>query len=59
MRAIEMPGSIAVLDDAGARSVAIAKGRHILGTPGLLMDAKRAGLPKLSFQSIRPLADLP
>jgi predicted nucleic acid-binding protein len=46
MRAVEMPGSIAVLDDAGARSVAIAKGRRILGTTGLLMDAKRAGLPK-------------
>ena len=45
MSALEMPGRIAVLDDAGVRSVAIAKGRHILGTPGLLMDAKSAGLP--------------
>jgi len=41
--ALEMPGSIAVLDDALARRVAIAKGIPIKGTLGLLLDAKRAG----------------
>jgi uncharacterized protein len=43
MLALEMPGSIALLDDALARRVAIAKGVPIKGTLGLLLDAKRAG----------------
>lgn len=43
MLALEMPGSIALLDDALARRVAITKGIPIKGTLGLLLDAKRAG----------------
>ncbi len=43
MLALEMPGSIALLDDALARRVAIANGIPIKGTLGLLLDAKRAG----------------
>jgi predicted nucleic acid-binding protein len=41
--ALEIPGSIALLDDALARRVAIAKGIPIKGTLGLLLDAKRIG----------------
>jgi len=43
MLALEMPGSIALLDDALARRIATAKGIPIKGTLGLLLDAKRAG----------------
>ncbi|MDD2756070.1 MAG: DUF3368 domain-containing protein, partial [Methanothrix sp.] len=43
MLALEMPGSVALLDDALARRVAAAKGKPIKGTLGLLLDAKRAG----------------
>lgn len=43
MLALEMPGSIALLDDELARRVAIANGIPIKGTLGLLLDAKRAG----------------
>jgi predicted nucleic acid-binding protein len=43
MLALEMPGSIALLDDALARRIAVAKGIPIKGTLGLLLDAKRAG----------------
>lgn len=43
MLALEMPGSVALLDDALARRVAIAKEIPIKGTLGLLLDAKRAG----------------
>jgi predicted nucleic acid-binding protein len=41
--ALEIPGSVALLDDAMARRVAIAKGIPIKGTLGLLIDAKRIG----------------
>jgi hypothetical protein len=41
--ALEIPGSVALLDDALARRVAIAKGIPIKGTLGLLLDAKRIG----------------
>jgi len=43
MLALEMPGSVALLDDALARRVAIAKGIPIKGTLGLLLDAKNEG----------------
>jgi uncharacterized protein len=43
MMALEIPGSVALLDDALARRVAIARGISIKGTLGLLLDAKRAG----------------
>ena len=35
MLALEMPGSVALLDDALARRVAMAKGIPIKGTPGI------------------------
>jgi predicted nucleic acid-binding protein len=45
MLALEMPGSVALLDDALARRVAIANGIPIKGTLGMLLDAKRIRLP--------------
>jgi uncharacterized protein len=53
MLALEMPGSVAFLDDALARRVAIAKGIPIKGTLGLLLDAKRAG----HLTAVRPSID--
>ena len=58
MLALEMPGSIAVLDDALARRMAIANGIPIKGTLGLLLDAKRAGYltaVKLSLDRLQEL----
>jgi predicted nucleic acid-binding protein len=43
MLALEVPGSIALLDDALARRMAISNGIPVKGTLGLLLDAKRAG----------------
>ncbi len=53
MLALEMPGSIALLDDALARRMAIAKGIPIKGTLGLLLDAKRAG----HLSAVKPYLD--
>jgi len=53
MLALEMPKSIALLDDALARRVAIAKGIPIKGTLGLLLDAKRAG----HLSAVKPSLD--
>lgn len=53
MLALEMPGSVALLDDALARRVAITKGIPIKGTLGLLLDAKRAG----HLTSVKPSLD--
>ncbi len=53
MLALEMPGSVALLDDALARRVAMAKGIPIKGTLGLLLDAKRAG----HLTAVRPSLD--
>jgi len=53
MLALEMPGSVAPLDDALARRVAIAKGIPIKGTLGLHLEAKRAGY----LTSVRPSLD--
>lgn len=53
MLALEMPGSVALLDDALARRVAAAKGIPIKGTLGLLLDAKRAG----HLTAIKPSLD--
>lgn len=53
MLALEVPGSIALLDDALARRVAIAKGIPIKGTLGLLLDAKHAG----HLTAVRPSLD--
>jgi predicted nucleic acid-binding protein len=53
MLALEMPGSVAFMDDALARRVATAKGIPIKGTLGLLLDAKSEGY----LTSVRPSLD--
>jgi hypothetical protein len=53
MLALEMPERVALLDDALARRVAIAKDIPIKGTLGLLLDAKRAG----HLSAVRPSLD--
>ena len=53
MLALEAPGSVALLDDALARRVAIARGIPIKGTLGLLLDAKHAG----HLAAVRPSLD--
>lgn len=58
MLALEMPGSIALLDDGLARRVAIARGIPIKGTLGLLLDAKRAGHITVVKPSLDKLQDL-
>ena len=58
MLALEMPGSIALLDDALARRVANARGIPIKGTLGLLLDAKRAGLQAAVEPSLDRLHEL-
>ncbi|TFH52694.1 MAG: DUF3368 domain-containing protein [Methanothrix sp.] len=58
MLALEMPGSVAFLDDALARRVAIAKGIPIKGTLGLLLDAKRADHLPMVKPSLDRLQDL-
>ena len=58
MLALEIPGSVALLDDALARRVAIAKGIPIKGTLGLLLDAKHAGHLPTVKPSLDRLQDL-
>lgn len=53
MLALEMPESVALLDDALARRVATTKGIPIKGTLGLLLDAKRAG----HLSAVKPSLD--
>lgn len=53
MLALEIPGSVALLDDALARRIAIAKGIPVKGTLGLLLDAKRAGY----LTAVKPSVD--
>ena len=53
MLALEMPGSIALLDDALARRLAISNGIPVKGTLGLLLDAKRSG----HLATVRPSLD--
>ena len=55
MLALEVPGSVALLDDALARRVAIAP---IKGTLGLLLDAKHAGHLTVVRPSLDKLQDL-
>lgn len=43
MLAIETPDAVVVLDDALARQLAEALGVRLIGTLGLLLEAKRAG----------------
>jgi uncharacterized protein len=58
MLALEIPGSITLLDDALARRVAISKGIPIKGTLGLLLDAKRSGLLIMVKPSLDRLEEL-
>lgn len=58
MLALEIPGSVAILDDALARRMAIARGLPIKGTLGLLLDAKRAGLIPAVKPSLDKLQEL-
>jgi uncharacterized protein len=58
MLALEMPESVALLDDALARRVAIARGIPIKGTLGLLLDAKRAGHLSAVKPSLGRLSEL-
>jgi uncharacterized protein len=53
MLALETHGSVALLDDALARRVALARGIPIKGTLGLLLDAKHAG----HLIAVRPSLD--
>jgi predicted nucleic acid-binding protein len=49
----EMPGAVVVLDDARARRVAELQHTPLIGTLGLLLDAKRAG----SISTVKPCLD--
>ena len=51
--AFEMPGAVVVLDDARARRVAELRHIPAIGTLGLLLDAKRAGL----ISAVEPCLD--
>jgi predicted nucleic acid-binding protein len=51
--ALESRDSVALLDDALARSVARTLGLRVRGTLGILLDAKRAGL----LQAVAPVLD--
>lgn len=53
MLALESPGSVAILDDALARRVAEVLEISFMGTLGVLLDAKQAGL----VPEVRPLLD--
>jgi len=53
MLALEISGSVALMDDALARRVATANGILIKGTLGLLLDAKRAG----HLTAVKPSVD--
>jgi predicted nucleic acid-binding protein len=53
MLALELPETVAVLDDALARQVAETLNLRLTGTLGLLIDAKRAGL----VSAVGPLLD--
>jgi len=53
MLALEIPGSIAILDDKLARRVANVRGIPVIGTLGLLLNAKRAGI----LDEVKPSID--
>lgn len=53
MLALEMKGTIAVLDDALAREMAETLNLGLTGTLGLLIDGKKAGL----LPAVCPLLD--
>lgn len=51
--ALDSGGTVAILDDHWARRVAEAVGIGVIGTLGILLEAKRAGLPP----TVSPLLD--
>jgi len=51
--ALEMPGAVVVLDDARARRVAQSRQIPLIGTLGLLHEAKRTGF----LAAVRPCVD--
>jgi predicted nucleic acid-binding protein len=53
MLALELPGSIVILDDSLARFIAETIGIKLTGTLGILRDAKRAGI----ISAVNPLID--
>jgi predicted nucleic acid-binding protein len=52
---LERPGCTAVLDDAAARTCARALGLPLLGTLGIVLRARRAGLIPSAAQLLRSL----
>lgn len=58
MLALEIPGSIAILDDKFARRIAEVRGIPHIGTLGLLLNAKRAGILSEVMPSIDRLEQL-
>ncbi|MFM8683175.1 MAG: DUF3368 domain-containing protein [Chthoniobacterales bacterium] len=54
---VDMPGSIAVLDDLAARRCAAALGIDFNGTLGLLLMAKKAGLIASLRHALRAVVD--
>ena len=51
--ALALPGSELLIDEARGRKVALRLGLHIVGTAGVLLEAKRRGL----VPAVRPLLD--
>jgi len=51
--ALEVPGAVAILDDGLARQAAKITGIPVIGTLGLLLEAKRSGL----VEALEPLLD--
>jgi predicted nucleic acid-binding protein len=58
MLALEIPGSIAILDDKFARRVAEVRGVPIIGTLGLILDAKHVGILSEVRPSINKIEEL-
>lgn len=54
MLALEMPGSLVILDDNLARTYAYMNSIHVIGTCGLLVKAKYCGL----IPSVTPVLEL-
>ena len=51
--ALELPGSLAVLDDGPARRICDGLGLRLIGTVGILLEAKSAG----RLPAVRPVLD--
>jgi len=55
MLALEITGSVAILDDKFARRVADVRGIPVVGTLGLLLNAKRSGILREVGPSVKRL----